>query len=81
MNKIYNINNKSITNLIHQKKLKKYKKYKKINRGEIYGTNRCARWNSYTFIRWNDIEKVIIELKKIREEISKQLERNNIWKK
>lgn len=34
--------------------------------------------NSYTFIRWNDIEKVIIELKKIREEISKQLERNNI---
>ena len=43
MNKIYDINNKSITNLIHQKKLKKYKKYKKINRGEIYGTNRCAR--------------------------------------
>ena len=34
--------------------------------------------NSYTFIRWNDIEKVIIELKKIREELSKQLERNNI---
>ena len=33
--------------------------------------------NSYTFIRWNDIEKVIIELKKIREELSKQLERNN----
>ena len=27
--------------------------------------------NSYTFIRWNDIEKVIIELKKIREELSK----------
>ena len=28
--------------------------------------------NSYTFIRWNDIEKVIIELKKIREELSKK---------